>query len=141
MNCLSLQYTIIQVNRCLRAFSFDPFPATMTATIRSHTTAADKLIMINAGWGGDALIRADRRGLSMFNPAAFEDAEKYAQLKKLGFNKMVILSESPYQNAIQIVNPGQTGIRRIFAKDFISPRVEKWPTVYETEDIVIKEIP
>jgi len=59
----------------------------------------------------------------------------------LGFNKLVILSESPYQNAIQIINPGQTGIPRVMAKSYVTPLVGKWPTDYETEDIIIKEIP
>ena len=125
----------------MRAFSFDGFPAIITSAIRSHTTANDKLIVINGGWGGDELVRAGRNGLSMWNADAFADAEKYAQLKKLGFNKLVIVSESPYQNAIQVVNPGQTAFPRILAKSFVTPLVEKWPTVYETEDIVIKEIP
>lgn len=125
----------------LRAFSFDKFPDRIIATMREHTAPTDRLIVINGGWGGEELICTGRKGLSMWNAKAFEDPEKYAQLKKLGFNKMVILSESPYQNAIQIVNPGQTGIPRIFAKKFLTPLVEGWPTVYATEDIIIKEIP
>lgn len=125
----------------MRAFSFDVYPEKMAAAICGHTTTADKLIVINGGWGGDELIRTGRRGLSMWDASAFEDAEKYARLRALGFNKLVILSQSPYQNAIQVVNPGQTGIPRVMAKSFITPLVEKWPAVLITDDIVIKEIP
>lgn len=124
-----------------RAFSFDKYPNRIVAALQQHTAPTDKLIMINGGWGGDELTLAGRKGLSMWNATAFEDPAKAARLKELGFNKLVILSQSPYQNAIQIVNPGQTGIPRIFAKKFLTPLVESWPTVYATEDIIIKEIP
>jgi hypothetical protein len=125
----------------MKAFTFDGFPAQLTAAIREHTSASDKLVVINGGWGGDELIHAGRKGLSMWNTAAFEDAEKSAQLKKLGYNKLVIVSQSPYQNAVQVINPGQTDIPRIMARGYLTPLVEKWPTVYATDDIIIKEIP
>jgi hypothetical protein len=124
-----------------RAFSFDKFPATIVAAVRAHTSPEDKLVVINGGWGGDELFRAGRNGLSMWNTAAFENPEGYARLKKLGFNKLVILSESPFQNAVQIVNPGQTGIPRHMAKSWLTPQTEKWPTVLDTDDLIIKEIP
>jgi len=54
---------------------------------------------------------------------------------------LVIVSESPYQNAIQIVNPGETGIPRVMAKSYLTSLIEKWPTVYATDDIIIKDIP
>jgi hypothetical protein len=125
----------------IRAFSFDPFPAAMTAAIREHTTVQDKLAVINGGWGGDELIRSGREGLSMWTAQPFEDGATYARLKQLGFDKLVILSQSPFQNAIEIVNPGQTGIPRVMAKSYLTPLVEKWNTVYATDDIVIKDIP
>ena len=125
----------------MKAFSLDKYPTRIADAIRAHTTPADKLAVINGGWGGDELIRTGRRGLEMWNPQPFEDAGHYARLKELGFNKLVILSESPYQNAIRIINPGQTGIPRVMAKSYVTPLVGKWPTDYETEDIIIKEIP
>ena len=125
----------------MRAFSFDKFPGRIAAAIRTNTTPEDKLVVINGGWGGDELIRAGRNGLSMWNASAFENPDNYARLKKLGFSKLVIVSQSPFQNAIQIVNPGQTGIPREMAKGFVTPLVEQWPTVYATEDLIIKEIP
>lgn len=125
----------------MKAFTMDGFPAQLTASIRDHTAASDKLIVINGGWGGDELNRAGRRGLSMWNAAAFENAEQAAQLKKLGYNKMVFVSQSPYQNAVQIINPGQTGFPRIMAKSFLTPLVEKWPTIFASDDVIIKDIP
>lgn len=125
----------------MKSFSFDPYPARMDDAIRAHTTPADKLAVINGGWGGDELIRAGRRGLSLWNAQVFDDPASLARLKGLGFTKLVILSESPYQNAIQIVNPGQTGIPRLLAKTYLTPQVAGWPTDYATEDLIIKEIP
>jgi hypothetical protein len=77
----------------------------------------------------------------MWTAQPFEDGATYARLKQLGFDKLVILSQSPFQNAIEIVNPGQTGIPRVMAKSYLTPLVEKWNTVYATDDIIIKDIP
>ncbi len=125
----------------MKAFSLDPYPARINEAIRTHTTPADKLAVIYGGWGGDELFSTGRRGLSLWNAKVFEDATSYARLKELGFTKLVILSQSPYQNALQLVNPGQTGIPRELAKSKVTPRVAGWPTVYETEDLIIKAIP
>lgn len=125
----------------MRVFSFDHFPSAVSAAMREHTTAQDKLVVINGGWGGDELIRSGRKGLSLWTAQPFENADSYARLKQLGFDKLVILSESPFQNAIEIVNPGETGIPRVMAKSYLTPQVEKWPTVYATDDIIIKDIP
>jgi hypothetical protein len=125
----------------MRAFTFDDFPAKVSAEIAGHTDAHDKLVVVNGGWGGDELIRTGRAGLSMWDAKAFEDTQKYARLKELGFNKLVFVSESPYQNAIQVINPGQTGIPRIMAKEFVTPLVEKWPTTFADDNVIIKEIP
>ena len=125
----------------MKAFNVDKYPARLNAAIRTHTTPTDKLAVISGGWGGEELFSTGRRGLSLWNTKVFEDATSYARLKALGFTKLVILSQSPYQNALQLVNPGQTGIPRELAKSHVTPQVEKWPSVYETEDIIIKEIP
>jgi hypothetical protein len=124
-----------------KALSYDAFPEKMAEIIRRHTDPSDKLMLVNGGWGGEELMRTGRTGLSIWGPDLFDDPAKYARLKQLGYNRLVILSESPYQNAIQIVNPGQTGIPRILARDHLTATVEKWPTVVATDDIIIKEIP
>ncbi len=132
---------LLQGLMAMRVFSFDHFPLAVSTAIREHTTAQDKLVVINGGWGGDELIRSGRKGLSLWTAQPFKNADSYARLKQLGFDKLVILSESPFQNAIEIVNPGQTGIPRVMAKSYLTPQVEKWPTVYATDDIIIKDIP
>lgn len=125
----------------MRAFSFDVFPAATAAVIRAHTDPQDKLVIINGGWGGDQLIQAGRKGLSILDAGFFENPDHRSELKQLGFNKLVIVSDSPFQTAIQAVNPGQTGVRRGMAKDCVTPLLEKWPTVLATDDVIIKDIP
>lgn len=141
MATLILLLALFQGLTSMRAFTFDYFPAQITTAMRAHTAVTDKLIMLNGGWGGDELTRTGRNGLSIWTANIFEDAETLAQLKKLGYNKLVIVSQSPYQNAVQIINPGQTAFPRTMAKQFLTPLVESWPTVYATDDLIIKDIP
>ena len=95
----------------------------------------------HGGWGGDQLIQAGRKGLSILDAGFFENPDHRSELKQLGFNKLVIVSDSPFQTAIQAVNPGQTGVRRGMAKDCVTPLLENWPTVLATDDVIIKDIP
>ena len=125
----------------MKALSIDHFPEKIAGIIRAQTSPQDKLLLINGGWGGDQLIRTGRSGLSIWNARMFEDPAVYARLKALGYDRLVIISQSPFQNAIQIVNPGQTGLPREMARDYLTPRIEKWPTDFANDDIIIKELP
>jgi hypothetical protein len=62
------------------------------------------------------------------------------RLKSLGYNKLVLLSESPVRVAISAVNPGSRKTREYYPAS-ISRTVDAWPVVYRSEDILIKEIP
>jgi hypothetical protein len=62
------------------------------------------------------------------------------RLKSLGYNKLVLMSESPVQVAVQLVNPGSKR-ERICYPAKISPAVDAWPVIYRSEDLIIKEIP
>ena len=52
-----------------------------------------------------------------------------------------MLSDSPFQNAIEVVNPGQAGTPRELYRTQLTPLVENWPVVLQTDDILIKDIP
>ena len=125
----------------MKALTFDNYTPKMCTFIRQYTTSADKLVVIGGGWGGEELIRTDRQGLSAWTAKIFDRPEDLARLKALGFDKVVLLSQSPFLNAIQIVNPGQTDIPRQTYHDLLTPRVEGWPTLFQTDDILIKSIP
>ncbi len=61
------------------------------------------------------------------------------RLKSLGFTKLVLLSESPVRFAVQASNPGSKRAR-LFYPSGIKEMVKHWPTVFDTEDILIKDI-
>jgi hypothetical protein len=125
----------------MRELTYDPYPAQMADIIRQHTAATDKLVITGGGWGGEELMRSGRQGLSAWDAHIFERPEDLAKLKSLGYNKLVMLSESPFHNAIQVVNPGQAGTPREFYGALLTPQVEQWPTILQTPDILIKDIP
>jgi hypothetical protein len=131
---------LLQGAMASKLLSIDPYPERIASIIRTHTTPQDKLVVINGGWG-EELMRAGRAGLSATGANVFEDPVELEQLKRLGYNRLVILSQSPFQNAVQIINPGQTGMPRGMARDSVTPRTANWPTVFANDDIIIKEIP
>jgi hypothetical protein len=132
---------LLQGLMAFHALSCDVYPQKMADALRSHTSPQDKLLVINGGWGGEQLLRTGREGLSIWTAKIFDDAAKAARLKQLGYNRLVLLSDSPFQNAIQIINPGQTGLPRMLARDALTPTVDQWPTVLATDDLIIKAIP
>jgi hypothetical protein len=133
--------SLLQGLMAMRELTYDPYPAQMADIIRQHTATTDKLVITGGGWGGEQLFRSHRQGLSAWSAHIFDRPEDLAKLKSLGYNKLVMVSESPFQNAVQVVNPGQAGIPRKFYRESLTPQVEQWPTLVQTEDILIKEIP
>jgi hypothetical protein len=125
----------------MKSLTYDPYPAKMADIIRVQTVPTDKLVIMGGGWGGEELFRSNRQGFSVWNAQIFDDPANYAKLKSLGYNKLVMINESPFQNAIQVVNPGQADFPRKLYRDQVTPLVGKWPTGFQTEDILIKEIP
>jgi hypothetical protein len=137
------------------SLTYDPFPQEMAQVLREHTTPQDKLILYDSSvrWGGEELFASGRHGFYVYGIDNVQggrsskglrdllnsDAD-LAHLKSLGYNRIVLFSESPLQFAAQAINP--SGKRRRFTYPAsISPRVDAWPVVYQTEDILIKEIP
>ena len=125
----------------MHSLTYDPYPAKMAELIRQHTTPADKLVVVGGGWGGELLFRSDRAGLSTWDALVFDRPENLARLKSLGYDKLVLVSESPFHNAIQVVNPGQTETAREMAGTWLTPLTKTWPVDYESGDLSIREIP
>jgi hypothetical protein len=134
---------------------YDSFPKEMSVRLRQYTKPEDKLIVYNCDvvWGGEVLYRSDRKGMcvaclrgSPDAPAAkglidilTSEADLH-RLKSMGYNKIVLISQSPVQFAAIAINPGSNR-RRVYYPATISPAVDKWPEVYRSEDILIKDIP
>ncbi len=137
------------------SLDYDPFPQEMARVLREHTKPEDKLIIYDASvrWGGEELFASGRHGFYVYDIEHVQGGHSskglrdllnsdtdLAHLKSLGYNKIVLMSESPMQFAAQALSPGVKR-RRLTYPASISPRVDAWPVVYQTEDILIKEIP
>ncbi len=119
----------------------DSYPYVMAETIRQHTNDKDKLIIQGGGWGGQLLFLADRKGLSIWDTKLLEDRGTYDRLRKLGFNKLVMVSESPLQTAIRHTHQTSAVMKRETYAERATPVVDTLPTVVQNEDILIKNIP
>ncbi|MGB8356962.1 MAG: hypothetical protein WCD79_23900 [Chthoniobacteraceae bacterium] len=120
---------------------YDTFPARMAQIIRENTKDSDKLVIRGGGWGGDLLTRSNRKGLSVWDTHIFENPANFALLKSMGFNKLVMVSESPLLDALQRVNPGETDRKRETYQPSTTAIIKDWPTLYQDDDILVKEIP
>jgi hypothetical protein len=136
------------------AIDYDPFPKEISSLIRQHTSPNDKLILYTCtqDWGGEQLFRSGRQGLCVMNYESSPDSptvkglhqlltndSDLSRLKQLGYTKLVMASESPVRFAAEAINPGSRRKRQLYP-EAISNSVDKWPVVYRSEDLLIKEI-
>lgn len=137
------------------AGDYDYFPQAMSAVLTRHTEPGDRLIVYTCDplWGGEVLFRSDRKGLCVpileggpngpTPKGLFDLLNNQAdlrQLKSLGYNKLVLISESPVRYAVAASNPGSRRQRAHYPEK-ISSAVDAWPEIYRTEDILIKKVP
>jgi len=122
-------------------FHFDRYPWDIAAIIQKYCAPDDKLLIEGGGWGGEELFLSDRRGLSIWTTELLEHPENYKRLKELGFNKLVMISDPPLLTALQQINPGQSKLQRTVYRSFETPIIKDWPTLIQTDDIMIKKIP
>ena len=125
----------------MEALVADDYMRKAADILRQHTSTSERLMVINGGWGGDLLIHADRRGLSADDTELLGNSTTARQLLDLGFTKVVYMSQSPLLHALQVTNPGSSDLERIRWSLFVSFEAEKWPTIFESEDMCIKAIP
>jgi len=119
----------------------DPYMKKAAAVLAAHTSPQDKLLVLNGGWGGDLLIHAERRGLSINSTAVAEDPDTRSRLKQLGYNKLVIASESPLLHAVQMTNPGEGHLQRIIWPALATPEVLTWTIDHRSDDLLIVSLP
>ena len=118
--------------------NFDPYMKQAAAEIRKHVSAEDKILVLGGGWGGDALIHASRQGLSLKSLDILKSPEDIARLQSLGFNKLVVMSESPLLWALKVTNPGSATLQRSTWNDNLDSIPADWPTIFESPDLLIK---
>ena len=139
---LALLFSAIQGLMSLEiVLNYDRYPKKITKLIEKYTKPSDKLIIQGGGWGGEQLFLSKRKGLSISTTQVLEDEKNLIRLKSLGFNKLVMISESPLLNALQVTNPGNSERRRQLYQDSITPKEGEWEKVYQDTDILVKELP
>jgi hypothetical protein len=136
-----LMLSLLQGLMQIEALSPDIFMKQAAQVVREHTKPTQALLVINGGWGGDLLILADRKGLSVDSTELAEHPDSLAQLKNLGFTHLVAISESPLVHAQQLTNPGSGDRERVFWQSYLSDASRAWTSSYISEDLVIKELP
>jgi len=137
------------------AGDYDYFPQYVSAALLRHTGPRDRLLVYTCDplWGGEVLFRSQRQGLCVSTlqsqpngPAPkglfdlLENPADLDRLKSLGYNKLVLVSESPVRYAVAACNPGSKR-RRARYPDQLPANAQAWPDVYRTEDLLIKSIP
>jgi len=120
---------------------FDSYPYAMSEIIKQHTSQTDKLLIQGGGWGGELLFLANRNGLSIWDTRLLEDRAVYDRLRRLGFNKLVMVSETPMLTAIRHTRDTSPVMKRESYQALMTPVVDSMPTIVETDDILIKDIP
>lgn len=120
--------------------NYDPYPHRIAAEIRKHTRPGERLLIQGGGWGGNILMLGNLDGLTIWADKILK-SENLPRLKELGFTKVILISESPLLWALKKTNPGAGGLNRVLHRDVWSPLLDNWPTLVETEDLIIKEIP
>jgi hypothetical protein len=119
----------------------DPYMRELAKKVAKHTAPDEKIVVINGGWGGDLLILSGRRGLSADTPDIVKVRHQGHDLQSMGYNKVVIASESPLLYAVQVTNPGSANRQRVLWKSFATEASSMWEDVYCSQDMVIKKLP
>ncbi len=122
---------------------FDTYSQDVANFIHQNTAPTDKLVVFGQVWG-EPFMLAQRQGLTggfgLEASGWLNDPAKLARLKKLGFNRLVLINNSPFVVALTQV----TGSRycRSFELPQCLPEVAKnWPVVTNTPSVLIVQIP
>jgi hypothetical protein len=119
----------------------DPYHRSAAERLANLTAPEDRLLILGGGWGGNYLFLSGRNGLSVWNTAFLDKKSNLDRLKSMGFNKLVFFNESPLLTALQQNNPGSEGYRRKTYERALTESARQWTTLYEDEDMAIKELP
>jgi len=125
----------------MEALFRDPYHRSAADRLEKLTAPQDRLLVVEGGWGGNYLFLSGREGLSIWNTAFLEDEVNLQRLRSLGFNKLVLFRESPLLAALQQNNPGNEGYQRKSYDHALTDSARQWVTLYEDEDMAIKQLP
>lgn len=91
---------------------YDPYVKKVAQQVAKHTTPEDRILIWGGGWGGEILMRSNRRGLSFTRRDLLKDPTSLQRLRALGYNKVVLISDSPLLWAVVVTNPGRAEAQR-----------------------------
>lgn len=120
---------------------YDSYPQRVADIIQKHTSPQERLLIWGGGWGGNELILSHRGGLNIWNTDFLDEPKNLARLKSLGYTKLVMVSESPLMTALQVTDPGDFDRKRMTYHSKLTGGAREWKTIYESDDILIKEVP
>lgn len=119
----------------------DPYHKSAAQRMDKHTSPEDHLLVVEGGWGGHYLFLSWREGLSIHNTKFLEEQGNLERLRSLGFNKLVLFRESPLLAALKQNNPGNEDFKRKTYDHALTDSTSRWPTLYQDEDMAIKQLP
>lgn len=119
----------------------DPYLRRIGTVVAAKTQLHEKLLVVGGGWGGDIFLFSQRAGLSVDDSKLAENPDTLRQLQALGYTKIAWISESPLLHALQVTNPGESSRLRDHFPVQLPARLSIWPTVYQSDELVIKELP
>ena len=125
----------------MEALFRDPYHQSAAERLKKLTSPEDRILVVEGGWGGNYLFLSGREGLSIWNTEFLEEEVNLQRLRSLGFNKLVLFRESPLLAALQQNNPGNEGYQRKSYDHALTDSARQWATLYEDEDMAIKELP
>ena len=115
--------------------------AYVAGIIDEHTNSQDKLLIEGRDWGGEIFFLSQRRGLTIDDTKLLEDPNVLNRLSSLGYTKLVMISESPLLHALQVIDPGNLERKRISYRSALTAVAEPWNIVFQSDDVLIKELP
>lgn len=125
----------------MEALFRDPYHKSAAQRLEKHTSPGDRLLIVEGGWGGHYLFLSGRQGLSIHNTKFLEERGNLERLRSLGFNKLVLLRESPLLAALKQNNPGNEDYNRRTYDHALTDATRRWPILYQDEDMAIKQLP
>lgn len=125
----------------MEALFRDPYHRSASERLKKLTAPEDKLLVVEGGWGGHYLFLSDRDGLNMYDTSLLETPGNVERLRAMGFTKLVLFSESPLRAALQQNNPGNESYKRRTYDHALTDSARRWVSLYEDEDMAVKELP
>ena len=129
---------------------FDPYPEQIGHLIDQHTGPKDKIVIWGMNWG-DPFLFMERQGftgaLGLDGSDWINDPQKLNRLKQLGYTKIALVNLSPFTVALvsittHVHNQTDAGNRKMVdLHEHIPAIARNWPTVYDSPQLLILQIP